>query len=292
MSISVIIPCHKKNIQELYSLLNQLTVLKRVKNISFEIIVIFNGFKKEFPRLKDEKNYTIKYFKNPLIIGHARNIGASLSKCDYLVFIDADIKFFEDSILNIDRVINKLNVGKFQAVFPRIKQLSSKNVFALLDSKEDIRAYVYRVRDRTTTTLYGPFVIISKRNFDDLGGWEEKTLCAEDKDLAARIIIRGGKILYTPEIITIHNNYNTLKGIVKRKIFHAKCNALVYERYPSYFHRSFKEWMSIIASKYNSRYPMHSSIYVLVMVMYVLFFYVHRIRIRYFESNKIPFANV
>lgn len=290
-NISIIIPCHKKDERELTILLKQLETLDKIKDLHFEIIIIFNNFHNENIYLKNRSKYIIKIFHQPLIIGRARNIGASLSKGDYLIFIDADVSINKNSLLGLSKTFDQMENFGYSALLPKFVLHSDNSIFAMLDSQEDIRSYKYRVENnnKIATSLSGPFAVIKRKVFLEIGGWEEKNICAEDKDLAARIVEHSNKIMYAPNIVIDHKNDSSLLAILKRKVFHAKCNALVYERYPLYFHRSLKGWTKIIFSKLNLRYPVYSSIYMTIMIIYVVIFYIYRIKIRYFEANKISF---
>lgn len=290
--ISIIIPCHKKDKRDLDILLRQLKILEEIKDVNYEIIIIFNNFPNEKIRIKNRSKYIIKTFNKSLIIGHARNIGASLSDGDYLIFMDADISINKNSLLKLSKTIDQMEGLGYSALLPKFSIYNKASTFAVLDSEEDIRSYRSRIENGNWTeaaSLGGPFVLIKRKVFFEIGEWEEKYICAEDKDLAARIINYGNKIMYAPEIIINHKNDSNLLAILKRKAFHAECNALAYERHPFYFHRSLKEWRSIIFSKYNSHYPMDSIIYMLIMLFYVIIFYIYRIKIRFFETSKIPF---
>lgn len=293
-NISIIIPCHEKDVRELSKLLTQLKILDGINGIHYEVIIIFNNFSNKIHRFKTNNNYLTKTFKESLIIGRARNIGASLSTGDYLIFIDSDVSIDRKSLLAIHKVITEMEKLRYSAILPNFSAVKNTSIFANLDSREDIRSYNYRIRDKNrkmATSLSGPFVLIKRSVFFKLGGWDEKNICAEDKDLAARIMESGGRIMFAPEIIIHHKNDSSLSAILKRKIFHAKCNALAYERYPKYFHRNFMEWYKIIVSKLDIRHFPSSFIYLNIMIFYIIVFNLYRLQIRLFMKEKLQFIS-
>ncbi|PIR72809.1 MAG: hypothetical protein COV26_01985 [Candidatus Nealsonbacteria bacterium CG10_big_fil_rev_8_21_14_0_10_36_23] len=292
MLLSIIIPCHKKNEKELGKLLIQCRELKCFyRKTQTEVIVVFNRYENKKPEISLNLIDKYKFYSQPLIIGMARNIGASLSSGNIMMFVDSDVTLPKKTILEIKPTIKKMTSSGYCSILPNYKEVVKSSIYAKLDSREDIRSYRGRVNNDgiTASSLSGPFVVIKRCMFFDLGGWEERNVCAEDKDLAARIMLTGNKIMYAENLEIFHNNSSSIKVILKRKLFHAKCNALVYERYPQFFHRSLMEWLEIVSSKFSLKYPLQSTIYVLIMIIYLFFFYFNRIYIKIFKEKELTF---
>ena len=291
--LSLIVPFHVKDKRHITLNIDVLNRFKSLDCLS-EIIVVFNAFTyKEFREIKDNykslnQNFIALHNPETMLIGHARNLAASKAKGKYLIFFDSDVEIEEEVVKYIPKAINNLEDNNAQALYPHLNEYKSNSKLVEIDSLEDRRAYKSRVYGDKTICLGGAFILINRELFIKLG-FEERVVCAEDRDIAARLLYSSGKIIYDPNVKITHRNSGDLKDIFKRKKFHAKANALIYERYPQYYHKNIKDWISIISSKLNPKYHIYGVIYAIVMIYYMLNFYMYRIKLRLFTPHIINF---
>lgn len=294
--ISVIIPFHVKDQTLFNSVIQQIKkYYNQIKSIEF--IIVFNGFKERkycyehCKKIKDiNTNINCLYFKENVIIGHARNIGASIAIGKYLIFMDCDVIVSKNTIKNIPDILLKLEEENYQALHPFLIPYKTNSIWAKLDSDEDRRSYLERVINKQESSiLVGPFTLIKSDTFFELGGWEERLLCSEDRDLAIRLLNKGYKIKYEPRIKILHKNQGSLRKIIKRKIFHAEVNSLVYERHNYYYHKSLLDWYSLILSKLQIKHHIYGITYSLIMFMYMTAFFYFRIRFKLKFSSYLNF---
>jgi glycosyltransferase involved in cell wall biosynthesis len=152
--VSIIIPAHneEKYIEE---------TLKSVLNQNCEIIVVANGCKdktvekvKKFPKVK---LYEIKEAH----VSKARNYGASKTKEELLIFVDADTKLSSNSIQTI------------------IKHFDKKTVVATTLSKPDINKFKFKFGQNfknfvNKTHLFkgcSGVLICRRKDFEKVGGF-------------------------------------------------------------------------------------------------------------------------
>ena len=280
--ISLIIPIHTKDVNNLGKFIEQLILFNNtIKDI--EIILVLNGGNCDsFKSLKNNllsknlSNLKILEFNSGLIIGLARNMGAIHANGEYLIFMDCDVEVFKNSMLTLKNNLKTLDTDKYVAIMPGIQKYCGNTLWTELDSIEDKRSYECRIKENDSLILYGPFNIIKSSIFRSLGGWEYRTLCSEDRDMALRILNTGKKIKYIPDLLICHKNPSSLKNIFKRKIFHAKVNALVYERYPLYYKKTAKDWIEMVLPKLNKKYNLFGLIYASTILTYLIVFYYSR----------------
>jgi len=207
--------------------------LKYHKN-NFEIILVDNNstdseatkFAKEFPDLK-----IIQCEKN-LGFGAANNLAAQKSSGDILLFLNNDViiisefikgiedEFYKDSsigiigpkLLNQDKSL-QLSSGKLPSIsiefFDKIlySAVDKKNKFALNYIN---RKYLEKEEKEWVT---GAALFITKKLFWELNGFDESFfMYFEDKDLCARAISKGKKVLYSPESSLIHLRGGSFNG--------------------------------------------------------------------------------
>ena len=296
--ISIITPIHVKDINNLGNFIEQLNLFNNtIKDL--EIILVLNGGNSDsFEPFKnnlmsnDFSNLKILEFNLELIIGLARNLGAIHASGEYLIFMDCDVEVSEMSILALLKSLNSLNTDKYAAIMPGIQKYCGSTIWTELDSLEDKRSYECRINENNSLILYGPFNIIKTTIFKRLGGWEYRIVCSEDRDMALRILNIGKKIKYIPEIVICHKNPTSFKNVLKRKIFHAKVNALVYERYPLYYKKSTKDWVNMVKPKLNIKYNIFGLLYAVSIFTYFIVFYYSRFVLKrnYYHLIKIePF---
>lgn len=155
-----------------------------------EIIIIDNGDNDIEVNFTDKK---IKTFKIAPFSGvsNSRNYGAEVAKGEYLAFIDDDDLWEKDYLENVEACINR---GE-EVVISRLDQLiddqkkSYKNPHGQLDVKL-LLTY--------NPGITGSNIVIRKKTFLELGGYDPKLKSGEDKSIIIEALLKGEKIVTLP----------------------------------------------------------------------------------------------
>jgi glycosyltransferase involved in cell wall biosynthesis len=120
----------------------------------------------------------------------AKNSGARLVTTPYILFIDADVRFFKDTVIR--DAVNKMELKKLHLVGLNIKCYD-----------KDIRAKVgftaFNIINHTlkffTPFAVGAFMLTRKDKFEEYGGFPENLLTSEDYFLSKKYSPRKFKII-------------------------------------------------------------------------------------------------
>ena len=135
---------------------------------------------------EDFKNLSIKVIKGGKV-GYGRNQGAKIVTTPYIIFMDADSILIEQDIL-----------------MESLKYLETHEIISVKQksiTSEDIKStYTYKILDwirkiMPITFCTGCFFLISKKKFDELGGFDETLQNSEDFWLSKQIPKSKFKIL-------------------------------------------------------------------------------------------------
>ncbi len=206
IEFSVIIPALKYNKyleKNLYSLNKQ-----SFKN--FEVIII-----SENNIIFDKTNFffAIKVLKQNIYTpGEKRNFAAKHSEGNYLAFIDDDAYADETWLLRAKNKINSIKVENFILGGPGILPDNDSNFSRMIDSS--LRSFLYgntklryeSINKENVTLDDWPSVnmIIKKKTFFDLKGFDKKYWPGEDSILCNKLIINEGRIIYVHDMIVKH----------------------------------------------------------------------------------------
>jgi len=120
----------------------------------------------------------------------AKNNGAKLVTTPYILFIDADVRFFKDTVIR--DAVNKMELKKLHLVGLNIKCYD-----------KDIRAKIgftaFNVINHTlkffSPFAVGAFMLTRKDKFEEYGGFPENLLTSEDYFLSKKYSPRKFKII-------------------------------------------------------------------------------------------------
>ncbi len=200
-SITVIIPTADRNNtldRAIRSVLNQ--TLKPDK-----IVVVDNGYQ-DAETAEDIKPQVHIFKTQPRLgPGKARNAGAAIAETEYISFLDDDDAWEKDylkySIETLKKTSADVVVGQLKKADAH-GQAKPYKMFPA-DPKKQRKVYF------KSPGFGGQNLVISKKMFTLVGGFDETMPASVDRDLAAKIIEHGGFIVYQPlSVAVLHNHEN------------------------------------------------------------------------------------
>lgn len=179
----------------------------------FEVLVICQGDKKDFEKIKDpiESIYPIRYYyeENPSL-PHARNIGVNQASGEIIIFLDDDVKprdtlieahvaNYTDSTVGIigGRVLGE---GYEEDVLDtKIGTVRKFDGFARAGFRKNVRRTIMHAR--------GVNMSVKREMALEIGGFDERfagTAEYEDMDFCLRFLKKGYKIIFDPTAVVEH----------------------------------------------------------------------------------------
>ena len=123
----------------------------------------------------------------------AKNNGAYLAKTQYILFIDADVRFFKDNV--IQDAVNEIESNDLDLVGLNIKSYDN-------DIRANIGFTMFNVINHIlkyfSPFAIGAFMLTRRDKFEELGGFPEKTVTSEDYFLSR---------MYSPKKFKIVNHH-------------------------------------------------------------------------------------
>ena len=148
--------------------------------------------------------------------GGTRNLGASLTSGDYLVFISTDIEIREDDWL--DKLVKPLGDPMVASVYgrqiPKEDAPPMEEFFIKYTYPDEGKVYQLDDNDRLTDFFFSNTNSAIRRDV-----WEKiplpEMLKSEDQEWAKRALLSGYKIVYEPSAAVYHSHHYTLKRVFK-----------------------------------------------------------------------------
>jgi len=204
------------------------TFTKYAEGFTYEIIIIDNNSRDDsFVKLK--KRYPYFRFiqnKNNLGFGKANNIGLSVAQGEFVLFLNNDVIFLENSVLKLLNFLRSKNEkiliaprllnsdGSIQYSAYRFQNLwltftTSFFLYALFPRSKYFNKYYLINRGglqvQEIDTITGAFIMGKREDLLALGGFDEYFFFyGEDNDLCKRFREKGGKVIYYPKTKVIH----------------------------------------------------------------------------------------
>lgn len=215
--VSIVIPSknEEKNIGKCLD-----TIYKQETSYNFEVIVIDSGSKdrtidivKGFSKVK-----LIKIKPEAFAHGKTRNLGAQISKGDFIIYLNADALPVNKNWLNplIDEMKKDVNIaGTFSRHIPKencylymvrdlLKSMPAKKI-----EKRSAKKFDYMLFSTVSSAI--------RREIWVQYPFEDRIIIAEDQDWAKRILNRGLKIIYEPNSMVYHSHNYSLKELFEIK---------------------------------------------------------------------------
>ena len=210
--VSIIIPVYGK----IDYTLNCLKSISEAKtSLSYEIIIV-DDFSQDLTNKKLSKINNIKLFSNKINLGFIKssNFAAQKAIGEYLVFLNNDTlvtkNWLEELYLTFSN-FNEVGLVGSKLIYPNGKLQEAGGIifkdasgcnYGILEDKDHID-YNYA---RDVDYCSGASIMISKKLFNDLGGFDEYYSPAyyEDTDLAFKVREKGLRVIYQPLSEVIH----------------------------------------------------------------------------------------
>ncbi|HQU32446.1 MAG: glycosyltransferase family 2 protein [Planctomycetia bacterium] len=216
------------------------SVYEQTKGISFEVIVVDNASSDDSRQIVHSEFPDVKLIESPVNLGFSRgnNLGASVAKGKYLLFLNADTILVENSITLLADFLDEHPV--VGAVGPKILfedrhfQLSAGRLPGLAVEFIDKIVHFFARRWRkvvcpildhwygntkTSGWLTGACLMVRHNAFLQTRGFDENIfMYFEDKDLCKRINSSGWQIIYYPQTSIIHILAGSSGSVDKHKI--------------------------------------------------------------------------
>jgi N-acetylglucosaminyl-diphospho-decaprenol L-rhamnosyltransferase len=180
--------------------------------------------------------------------GASCNRGAADSQADYLLFLNADARLFEDTvevsvrfmespggsgvgICGVQLVDEAKSVSRTCARFPRARDFIGKSFG--LEKVLHLRGMFMTEWDHQETRevdhVMGAFSLIRRAVFTELGGFDERFFVyLEDLDLSLRAAQRGWRTVYLAQAQAYHRGGATSKQVPATSLFFALRSRLQY----------------------------------------------------------------
>jgi GT2 family glycosyltransferase len=178
MEVSVVIPCYneEKNIEPV--ILSLLSQTKKPKKI-----IVVDGLSTDRTAKIVKKYKNIKFISKKSNIPAARNIGAKLVKTSLILFLDADTCLLPDSIEKLAKPFKKKNIVIASLpLFPM--QMKFRHWIITKIGWEMIPNYFSK---RQKPIFCGACIMVRKRAFEQIGGFDENRKSGEDVEFVDRI---------------------------------------------------------------------------------------------------------
>jgi glycosyltransferase involved in cell wall biosynthesis len=172
-----------------------------------EIILVNSGYRKLKLKFKKKQNVKIINLKKKTLISEARNFGVKKAKYNYLAFIDDDDLWGKNYLKLTKKFILKENANiVLSTVYSTINK---KKILFRQPFSNNLEDYF-----NNNAGAMGSNLVIQKKIFDNVKGYDKKLIVGEDKGIIMDLIIKKKKIYFQQNYVWY--NLDTYKSITKQ----------------------------------------------------------------------------
>lgn len=204
--------------------------LSKISYPNYEIILVDNNSNDDSVDFTTKNYPNVSITKLPKNKGFAEpnNIGANLAKGDLLLFLNNDTKVTKDFLQPLVDEIQLTDVAICQSLLLKLD--------GVVDSAGDfVNKYGISFNSKTIPKKNSPILsargacmIMKKKNFCELGGFDEKFFVSfEDVDIGWRAWILGYRVMIVPKSIVYHYGGSTIATMSEVIKFHGTKNNLI-----------------------------------------------------------------
>lgn len=157
-------------------------------------------------------------------VTYARQIGAEAATTPWLIFTDADVTFSSGYFA---QVLTPRPLDAFYG--PKLSVDDHQRYYQWL-------GWGQHLSDRLgMPAASGSNLVISRRAFDAVGGFDMRLTVNEDSEIAWRIKRQGFRIRYVPQLVVYARDHRRLKQGTLRKTLHSlvRCTLLYFNLMPA-----------------------------------------------------------
>jgi GT2 family glycosyltransferase len=237
--------------------------------VSYEVIIMDNASSDGSPEYlkkfcSQKEDFRLIENNRNIGFGAASNKGAKQAKGDFLLFLNPDCRILESGMNNVlhlyrekkdagalgVKILNSDGSLQFSCrAFPTLARQFYESFFCyrIFRSSRMFGSYFMTWWDHSTIRavdwLSGSFILIKKKVFEDLNGFDEDYfMYSEDTDLCLRLVREGYKNYYYPGYIVEHAD----AGIASRD--KAQRIAEIWKSHRLYFRKNHTKVHSLIFS--------------------------------------------
>jgi glycosyltransferase involved in cell wall biosynthesis len=215
--LSVIIPAYNESGCISLALEELLKYLGR--GYEYEVIVIDNGSTDSTCQIVNKYQTVRLYSINRSTVSTARNFGVKQAKFDVIYFMDADVLFTEDIANKVLSAITRIKASCKMLLGDRYDIEKNSTII-----ESCWFGGLYKI---TPKYINGGNLFISKKFFEEIGGFDESLITGEDYSLCEKATEKGGMITIDKELRVVHlGNPKTIRDFVLREIWHGTGDAV------------------------------------------------------------------
>lgn len=182
-----------------------------VPPLSYEVIVVDNGSTDATPRIATDLGATLLR-QSGGTIGSLRNRGVASSRGEIVVFLDADVVLTPEWAARIPASIERLSAEPATLTGFRCSVPANASW---------LERYWFAPRETKSTHVGSGHMLIVRRFFDDLGGFDESLATGEDYNLSRRAVARGGRIASDELLKAVHLGFpRSIGAFLQRESWH------------------------------------------------------------------------
>jgi glycosyltransferase involved in cell wall biosynthesis len=210
VDLSFVIPAYNEE-SLIGNLLHSIQVT--ITGIRYEIIVVDNGSTDNTAIIAKSNNVTVISISKSTV-SVARNIGAKLAIGGVIAFLDADVRI---TVGWGEEIVRKLAYIRTEAVLTGSRYLIPENPSRI---EHD---WFLPLSMKNINYINGGNLVIGKKTFSEVGGFDESIISGEDYELSKRAVKKGATVVNNPGLEAIHDGYpKNLFDFIKREFWHGK----------------------------------------------------------------------
>lgn len=234
----------------------------------------------------------IRLFEKPGSIGAGRNEGLKHAQGEFIAITDGDmevehswlselIKAFDEGIVGVGGPNNNADDSPLTKCISSLDiQGPSNDVVPFIGENKYSESYTSNTDVYTTVcrnTCY------RKTALEEVGGFDEELIGAEDPELNMKLLKKGDLLRYTPKAVVYHHHRSTITGFFKQQRLFAVGQAFVNKKHPELFKpiQLFPTLafaflvLLLIASLLD---PFFAYLALVIIVTYLLFFFLYGLK--------------
>jgi len=193
------------------------SIYEKVKDLSFEIIVVDNASSDNSVTMIQKKFSKVQLIQSPDNLGFAKgvNLGARRARGEYLLLLNSDIEVISTELKDLFTYLqNNEDVAVIGGKLDNADGSTSRSYGSFYELKEVARMLFVKEskvegissqRPVEVDWVSGGFMAIKKKIFDELKGLDPKFfMYIEDMEFCYRVNKKGLKVLYNPNIDIKH----------------------------------------------------------------------------------------